>query len=153
MTQPVTPVSHVVPVSRGEIRRLTVTATVAVAVLIVYWTLWFAARSAVASETTRAYYDFENAFPAADAWLGACVILALRAVRAGKPTALFWLLAGGGGGVYLFAMDVLYDLEHGIYATGVGGLVELTINVLTLGLSAWFLSWAWRRRGALLASS
>jgi hypothetical protein len=50
-------------------------------------------------------------------------------------------------------MSEISQLEHGIYASGIGGLVELTINVLTLGLSAWFLSWPWRRRGALLASS
>ena len=138
-------------VTPAEVRRLTLAAIVTIVVLIAYWTLWFAARSAVASDTSRAYYAFENAFPAADAWLGACVILALRAVRARRPAALFWLLAGGGAGIYLFAMDVLYDLEHGVYGKGTGGLVELMINLLTLALSVWFLTWAWRRRGALLA--
>jgi hypothetical protein len=138
------------PITATDIRRLTIAGVVALIVLVAYWTLWFAARSTVASATTRAYYDFENAFPAADAWLGACIVLALRAVRARRPSALFWLLTGGGAGVYLFAMDVLYDLEHGIYAKGAGGLVELGINALTLGLSTWLLTWAWRRRTALL---
>jgi hypothetical protein len=36
-------------------------------------------------------------------------------------------------------------------ASGAGGLVELSINALTLGLSTWLLAWAWRRRAALLA--
>ena len=135
MTRPVTP---------QDVRRLTVAGVAALVVLVAYWTLWFAARSTVASDTTHAYYDFENAFPAADAWLGICVVLALRGIRRGKRIGLFWLLAGGGAGVYLFAMDVLYDLEHGIYAKGAGGLIELAINVLTLGLSAWFLQWGYR---------
>src|SRR5579864_5080368 len=113
--------------TRRELRQLTAAGLVAIGVLIVYWTLWFAARSTVASVTTRSYYDFENALPAADAWLGVCVVLALRAARARRPSALLWLLAGGGAGVYLFAMDVLYDLEHGIYGQGAGGLIELTI--------------------------
>ena len=135
-----------------ERRKLTWAAVVALSVLVSYWALWYLARDVVRSDDTHAYYDFENAFPLADAWLGACVLLAVRAVRAGRPTALLWLLTGGGAGVYLFCMDVLYDVEHGIYATGAGGVVELAINLLTLGLSVWFLRWAWVRRDALLSS-
>jgi hypothetical protein len=138
------------PLTAAEIRRVTVAGVIAVVVLVTYWTLWYAARSTVASATTRSYYDFENAFPAADAWLGACVGAGVWALRARRPSALFWLLTGGGAGVYLFGMDVLYDLEHGIYAKGAGGIIELGINLLTVGLSAWFLRWAWRRRDALL---
>ncbi|MCW2674355.1 MAG: hypothetical protein JWP14_2944 [Frankiales bacterium] len=135
-----------------ELRRLTVAGMVALTVLVLYWALWYVAREAVRSDDSHAYYDFENAFPLADAWLGLCVLLAVRAVRRGSPTALLWLLTGGGAGVYLFCMDVLYDLEHGIYATGAGGVIELGINLLTLGMSAWFLRWAWSRRDVLLSS-
>lgn len=135
-----------------ERRRLTVAGVVALAVLVAYWALWYTARDVVQSDSSHAYYDFENAFPAADAWLGFCVLMALRAVRRGRSSALLWLLTGGGAGVYLFCMDVLYDLEHGIYAKGAGGVVELGINLLTLGLSVWFLRWAWVRRDALLSS-
>jgi hypothetical protein len=138
------------PITPAEVRRLTVAGVVALVALAAYWALWFTARDLVRSDTTAAYYDFENAFPAADAWLALCVLLAVRAVRAGRPTGLLWLLAGGGAGVYLFCMDVLYDLEHGTYARGAGGVVELGINLLTLALSAWFLRWAWTRRDALL---
>ncbi len=138
------------PITPAEIRRLTRAGAVALAVLVAYWTLWYVARDVVASDHTPAYQDFENAFPLADAWLGACVVLAVRDVRGGRPTGLLWLLAGGGAGVYLFGMDLLYDLEHGIYATGPGGVIELAINLLTLGLSVWFLRWAWTRRDALL---
>jgi len=138
------------PITPAELRRLTTAGVVAIVVLIAYWTLWYTARDVVASDHTGAYNDFENAFPLADAWLGICVLLAVRAVRAGRPTGLLWLLAGGGAGVYLFCMDVLYDLEQGIYAKGAGGIVELGINLLTLGLSVWFLRWAWTRRDALL---
>jgi hypothetical protein len=137
-------------VTAAELRRLTAAGVVALVVLATYWTLWYTARDAVASDSTRGYVDFENAFPLADAWLGLCVLLALTAVRRGRASGLLWLLAGGGAGVYLFGMDVLYDLEHGIYGKGAGGLVELGINVLTLGLSVWFLRWAWVRRDALL---
>ena len=46
-------------------------------------------------------------------------------------------------------MDVLYDLEHGVWAKGANGVVELAINVLTLALSVFVLHWAWVRRDAL----
>ena len=138
-------------ITTQEVRRLTVAGVIALAVLVAYWTLWYTARGVVRSADTAAYYDFENAFPAADAWLGLCVLLAVRAVRRGRPSALLWLLTGGGAGMYLFLMDVLYDLEHGIYAAGAGGVIEAFVNLLTLGFSAWFLRWAWRRRDALLS--
>src|SRR4051795_12046402 len=105
-------------ITPGELRRLTVAGVIALGVLVAYWSLWYLDRDLVASEKTQAYYDFENAFPLADAWLGLCVLLAVRAVRRGSPTALLWLLTGGGAGVYLLCMDVLYDVEHGIYTSG-----------------------------------
>lgn len=141
------------PISEQELRRLTIAGSIALAALVAYWSLWYLARDLVESKSTQAYYDFENAFPLADAWLGLCVLLAMVTARRGSPLALLWLLAGGGAGVYLFCMDVLYDLEHGIYTHGAGGLIELAINLLTLGLSTYFLRWAWRRRDALLAGS
>jgi hypothetical protein len=62
--------------------------------------------------------------------------------------ALFWLLAWGGAGIYLCCMDVLYDLEHGVWGKGANGLDELAVKVLTLALSLFFLHWAWVRRDA-----
>lgn len=108
-------------VTERELRRLTGAGVLALVVLCAYWTLWFTARSVVASSTTAAYVEFEDAFPLADAWLGVATLLSVRAVRAGRATALLWLLTAGGAGIYLFCMDVLYDLEHGIYAAGAAG--------------------------------
>jgi hypothetical protein len=49
-----------------------------------------------------------------------------------RPAARFWLLAAGGAGIYLFRMDVSYDLEHGIWGKGANGVGELVINLVTL---------------------
>jgi hypothetical protein len=123
---------------------------VGAAIMAAYWAAWFGHRSLVASETRAAYYEFENAFPAADAWVVVCLLGAAWALWRSRPAALFWLLAGGGAGVYLFCMDVLYDLEHGIWWKSAGGAVEAVINLVTLGYSVWLLRWAWRGRAALL---
>ncbi len=130
---------------RGE--RLVVGAMVlAVAVTVAYWTLWFAARSTVASNGRPAYYEFENAFPTADGWLVVCLVLAIVAVLRRWAAAALWLAAAGGSAIYLCCMDVLYDLERKIWwRSGAGGWIELVINVLTLALGILLLAWAGRR--------
>ena len=126
----------------------------AVALLIVaYWVAWLARRSLVASATGAGYVQFEDAFPLADGWLALCVVAAAFCLLTARRAALFWLLAGGGAGLYLCAMDVLYDLQHGIWGKGGNGVMELAINVATLGLSVFLLHWAWVHREALLAPS
>jgi hypothetical protein len=47
-------------------------------------------------------------------------------------------------------MDVLYDLEHGIWwSSGAGGVIELVINVATLTVSVGLTRWTWSRRAEL----
>ncbi len=98
-----------------------------------------------------AYTQFEDAFPLADGFLALCLVAASYCLLTVRRAALFWLLAGGGAGIYLFCMDVLYDLQHGVWGKGGNGLVELAINLVTLGLSVFVLRWAWTRRDALLS--
>jgi hypothetical protein len=128
-------------------RRLVIRALVAGSVVMVaYWAAWYGHRSLVASDTTKSYYDFENAFPLADGWITVCLIAAAVALRRRRPSALLWLLMGGGAGVYLFCMDVLYDIEHGIWWKNAGGAIEGVINLVMLAFSIVLLRWAWRHR-------
>jgi len=132
-------------------RRVVRVAGVGIVLMVAYWTAWYGHRDLVASNTTRAYYDFENAFPLPDAWVTVCLAGAAWSLRRHSPVALFWLLAGGGAGMYLFAIDTLYDIEHNVWFTsGGGGYVELAINLITLVVSAGLLRWAWRNRAPLL---
>ncbi|MGO8827222.1 MAG: hypothetical protein ACLQU9_18555 [Acidimicrobiales bacterium] len=123
----------------------------AAALVVAYWVAWLAHRSLVASETGAAYTQFEDAFPLADGWLALCLVAASYCLVTARRAALFWLLVGGGAGLYLLGMDVLYDLQHGVWGKGANGVVELVINLLTLGLSLFVLRWAWTRREALLS--
>lgn len=109
---------------------------------VAYWTLWFAARSVVASEHSASYYAFENAFPLADAWLALACAGAFVTLRNERPTAGFWLVAAGGAGLYLFSMDLLYDLEHAVFVRGAGGAVESAIVAVTLVFSLTALAYA-----------
>jgi hypothetical protein len=123
----------------------------AIALDVAYWSIWFTDRDVLASEHTQAYYDFENAFPLADLWLGVACLLALVTLSRRTPMALFWLIAAGSSGMYLFGMDLLYDLEHDIFTSGGGGAVEAGIVTVTLVFSITVLRYAWTRRAELLA--
>ena len=126
---------------------------VAIVLDITYWTLWFAQRDWIASEKNDAYYEFENAFPLADAWLGVACLLALITLRAQRPSALLWLLCAGSSALYLFSMDFLYDVENSIFTKGGGGAFEAVIVALTLVFAVTVLTWSWRHRGELLSGS
>jgi hypothetical protein len=118
---------------------------------IAYWSIWFIDRDTLASEHTQVYYEFENAFPLADAWLGLACLLALVSLRRGQSAAQFWLICAGAAGLYLFGMDFLYDVQHGIFTAGGGGAIEACIVAVTLAFSLTILRFAWTRRDALIA--
>ena len=137
----------------GVSRRTVVRVLAAVVVIdVAFWVAWYADRSLVASNARPAHYEFENAFPLADGWLALCCLGAIVGLRRHSPTALLWLLMAAGGGYYLFGMDALYDLEHGIWWSSGGGLVELGINILTAGVASVLLRWTWLNRAELLRS-
>ena len=127
-------------------RLIEVMLVVAIVLDITYWSLWFGNRDWIASEHSHAYYEFENAFPLADLWLGVACVLALVTLRARRPSALLWLVCAGSAGLYLFGMDFLYDVEHGIFAKGAGGVIEACIVAVTLVFSLTLLWLAWTRR-------
>ena len=113
---------------RGEItersRRRVIGALLAgAALLVLFWAVWLLDRSLLASDTRPAYYEFEAAFALADAWLAFGLVAGARALAGRRATALLWLLAAGGAGGFLLAMDVLYNLQHGVWFASQRGLV------------------------------
>lgn len=134
-------------------RGVSLVLLVVAAVTTAYWIVWFADRPVLASETTSAYYDFENAFPLADGWWVLGLLVSAWALLTRRRLAWGALLVAGGAGLYLFCMDVLYDVEHGIWAKGSGGAIEALVNAATLVINVGILRWAWRRRAELLADA
>ena len=89
----------------------------------------------------REFFPDEAAFALADAWLAFCLVAGARALAGRRATALLWLLA----------MDVLYNLQHGVWFASQRGLLELVRNLATgAGTIALFV-WTWPRRAQLLA--
>lgn len=123
--------------------------------IVIYWFIWFFVdRGLLANLDTESYYVFENAFPAADGWLAVACAFGAWTLWKRRASALFWLLVGGSSSVYLGLMDVLYDLENGIYKAPKGDvgavIIELCINVFALGMGAWAMAFGWKHRAWFL---
>lgn len=121
---------------------------------LAYWVVWFGVdREILASAHTASYYAFENSFPLADLWMVATGLAAITGLLRRRASALPWTIAAGAISIYLGLLDVLFDLENGIYcaADSSGVVVEIVINVLTLSMGVVVLIWAWRQRRALSA--
>jgi hypothetical protein len=123
------------------------------ALLVTYWVVWFADRALLASDDTSGYIAFEQSFPLADAWLAGAALLAAIQLWRRRQSALMWLTILGGAGMYLCAMDVLYDLQHGIYTKPNGANTELAINIATAALSIGVIRFSWRFRQQFVRSS
>lgn len=124
--------------------------------ILAYWVIWFLVdRNLLASLHTDYYYRFENAFPAADAWLGILLLLATAGLLLRRSWGLLAGLLGGGAGIYLGLMDMLFDLENGVYRVPAGGdvsgpIIEIVINILTFALGIIVITYIWRHRAWFL---
>ncbi len=132
--------------------RVTAGLVLAAVLIVAFWVLWWSDRSLIASRTSRSYYGFEEGFQLADAWLLLTVLAAAVELTRRRSDALLWLIAAGGAGLYLLAMDLYYDLGHGVYGSGSGGAIELVIDILLAAGSIVVLRWSWVHRGPLLAA-
>ena len=120
--------------------------------LVVYWAAWLLDRSLLARDTRPPDNAFQAAFALADAWLAFCLVAGARALAGRRPTALLWLLAAGGAGGFLLAVDLLYNLQHGVWFASQRGLAELLRNLATGAGTVGLFAWAWPRRAELLAA-
>ncbi len=124
----------------------------AAALTLTYWVLWFGgSRELLASSQAASYFVFENAFPAADAWLTLTLILGAIGLMQRKSWGLLFSLLAGGAGIYLGCMDVLFDLENGIYIIPKGAdpssaIIEICINILTFAISIVGIIYIWCNR-------
>jgi hypothetical protein len=131
------------------LRALLALLWIAVAVVVAYWVVWFFIdRSALASLDTPSYFAFESSFPLADGWLAVTWAASAALLGARRPSAMFWLLASGSASLYLGFMDILFDLENGVYRASDTGAVatEIVINVSSLGIGVWTLWFGWAHR-------
>jgi hypothetical protein len=125
----------------------------AFAATALYWIIWFFINRAwLANQDTPAYYAFENAFPLADAWMALASLGGAITLYRRHATALLFMLLAGSASIYLGLLDVLFNLENGVYAAASGAslAVEVVINLLSFAIPIYIIAFAWRARHALL---
>ena len=131
---------------------------VALILIFAYWIIWYGVdRNILASSHAASYYTFENAFPLADSWLALALVLGIAGLVRRRAYGLLWILLGGGAGIFLGCMDVLFDLENHIYTGAPGAdasapIIEVAINVITFTFGIAIVTWAWRNRRWFLAN-
>jgi hypothetical protein len=119
---------------------------------LAYWVGFFAAGSALHSSESEAYLAYERAFPAADAWLTLAALAAAVGLARRRAWAVLAGIATGSALVYLGLLDVLFDVEQGVYAAPSGAMaVEVVINVYCLAVGPLLMAWFWVSRDQLAA--
>lgn len=110
------------------------------AVTPLYWVVFFATGQ-LAPSPADCGYQFELAFPAADLLMAVAAAISgiglARNARWGRAMAL----VTAGAILYLAAMDILFDLENGVYLIArLQTAVEILINVSCLGFGIYLLT-------------
>ncbi len=98
-----------------------------------YWMVFFATGSLTPSPSD-CRYRFEPAFPGADLWMAATAAVAAAGLARGRRWGRAAALLTAGSLIYLAAMDILFDLENGVYiALRPRTLAEVIVNLSCLG--------------------
>jgi hypothetical protein len=123
-------------------------------VTVLYWIVFFTTEGIVQTRTDEVYLAFERAFPLADAWLVVAASLAGRGLLRGDAGGFLWSLLAGSSLIYLGLMDILFNLENGIYtALSPSVAIEAVINLFCVIFGPVLIASVWSRRHLLLPRS
>ncbi|MDR5695842.1 MAG: hypothetical protein QN198_05420 [Armatimonadota bacterium] len=123
-------------------------------VTVVYWIVFFTSEGIVQTRTDEVYLAFERAFPLADAWLVVASALAARGLLRADSSGLLWSLLAGSSLIYLGLMDILFNLENGIYTVLSSSVaIEIVINAFCVIFGPVLIAGVWSRRQLLLSGS
>ena len=127
-------------------------AILIVVVIVFFWTTWFLAPEMIQARSPDApdyqiYVSFEQAFILADCWVAISLLIGLAGLWRMRDWGFLFTLLAGGGGIFLGLMDLLYDLQHGMFVPFTAeAATELIIVVLTLSLTPLAIYLLWRHR-------
>lgn len=119
-------------VSGGD-RALAAGLFVVALITAAYWVTWYLVPGGEVMLSVLpddpAHKRFEDAFLVADAWMALAAVIAALRLLSGSAAAAAWLYMAGSAAIYLAGMDILYDVQNGIY--GLAALPEHRDAVVT----------------------
>ncbi|MEW6716093.1 MAG: hypothetical protein AB1345_01115 [Chloroflexota bacterium] len=112
----------------------------AVVAVTLCWTVWFAAPEFLQARGLDApdyliYVHFEQAFLLADDWLALAAFIGVIRLWKMRDWGYLFMLLAGNAAIFLGLMDLLYDLQHGMFVPLTPeAAIELAIVILLFSL-------------------
>jgi hypothetical protein len=127
-------------------RALAVGLFVVALITAAYWVIWYLVPGGETMLSVLpddpAHKRFEDAFLVADTWMAFAAVVAAMRLLSGSAGASAWLYMAGSAAIYLASMDILYDVQNGIYGLAAmpehrdAVVTEAVINLGTLVFAA-----------------
>ncbi len=112
---------------------------------IIFWILFFFVPNSVQSSNERCYMVFQRSFVAADLWMSIAFFLSAHYLYHHETAGVLWGIVAGGTFVFLGLMDVLYNIENGMYKNmNTGMFFEVLINLVSIGFGSFTIHYTWR---------
>jgi len=108
--------------------------------IIGFWIGWFLdfLKSSLPDPLFETYLAFESAFPVADAWIVALLLISAYGILTKKSYGSFFAAAAGGALMFLGLIDVSFNLQQGVYQYD---LLAIPINLAAIIGGIVFLTW------------
>ncbi|MCL4477675.1 MAG: hypothetical protein M1381_01050 [Deltaproteobacteria bacterium] len=111
---------------------------------IVFWILFFFVPGSVQSSDEKCYMVFQKSFVAADLWMSIAFFLSAYFLYRSESIGVLWGIVAGGTFVFLGLMDVLYNIENGMYKhINSGMFFEILINLTSLVFGSFTINYVW----------
>ncbi len=93
------------------------------------------------------YLAFESAFPVPDVYLSIVLTIGGIGLLRKRSYGYFFSLMGGASLIFLGLLDISFNIQHGIYLTGVAeGIMNILINLLCFGGGIFLVLIIWKKR-------
>lgn len=111
---------------------------------IIFWILFLFVPNSVQSSNERCYMVFQKSFIAADLWMSIAFFLSAYYLYHHNPVGVLWGIVAGGTFVFLGLMDILYNIENGMYKhINTGMFFEILINLVSIIFGAYTIFYTW----------
>jgi len=129
----------------GNVSTVFVVLEILVGVLtIVFWVLFLFVPNSVQSSTEKCYMVFQHSFVAADMWMCVAFFLSAYFLYNRNVAGVLWGIVAGGTFVFLGLMDILYNIENGMYKhINAGMFFEILINLTSIVFGGFTINYVW----------
>jgi len=120
--------------------------------IIAFWAAYFSTDMVNIADARlkEIYTAFESAFPVADLYLAAVLIVGGIGLLKKRAYGHVFSLMGGASLIFLGLLDVSFNLQQGIYLLGAGeAVLNVSINLMCLGFGAFLVFSVWKNREKL----